>query len=281
MDVADAMTPREEIVTAELPGTRDAALASLKERQFSSIPVVKQTEDGEDYRGVVRREDLMNHPDEDQLAVLMREVPTVTADTSVVDAGTTMRETGTRQIPVVDEQLTGIMTVTDVVHAIARENVSVDSTAVDMRTDTINTVYKNAPLTVGERALSYADVPYAICLDDDGAMTGILTEVDIIDVARVVEGEDDTGGSVASQDNEWTWEGIKSIGNRYVPTRNVEIPTEPIAMFMSKDIKTVRKQQSIVEVGQMMITNDIEQLPLIEGNSLIGVVRDVNFLEAL
>jgi Predicted transcriptional regulator containing CBS domains len=112
-------------------------------------------------------------------------------------------------------------------------------------------------------------------------MTGILTEVDIIDVARVVEGEDNTGGSVASQDNEWTWEGIKSIGNRYVPTRNVEIPTEPIAMFMSKDIKTVRKQQSIVEVGQMMITNDIEQLPLIEGNNLIGVVRDVNFLEAL
>jgi predicted transcriptional regulator len=43
----------------------------------------------------------------------------------------------------------------------------------------------------------------------------------------------------------------------------------------------VRKQQSIVEVGQMMITNDIEQLPLIEGNNLIGVVRDVNFLEAL
>ncbi len=45
----------------------------------------------------------------------------------------------------------------------------------------------------------------------------MLTEVDIIAVARVVEGEDDTGDSVANQDDDWAWEGIKAVGGRYIP----------------------------------------------------------------
>jgi len=83
MNVADAMTPREELVTAELPGTRDDVLEYLQERGFSSVPVVKQTDDGEAYRGLVSRQELIERPDEDQLAVLMREVPTVSADATV------------------------------------------------------------------------------------------------------------------------------------------------------------------------------------------------------
>ena len=31
----------------------------------------------------------------------------------------------------------------------------------------------------------------------------------------------------------------------------------------------------------MMISNDIEQIPLVSGDELVGVVRDINLLEAL
>ena len=63
MDVADAMTPREEVVTVSLPGTRDEALSYLQERVFSSIPVIKQTDTGEEYRGLLSREDLIEQPE--------------------------------------------------------------------------------------------------------------------------------------------------------------------------------------------------------------------------
>ena len=53
MNVTDVMTPRSEVVTVEVPGTRDDALAYLQERGFSSLPVVKRTDDGEQYRGIV------------------------------------------------------------------------------------------------------------------------------------------------------------------------------------------------------------------------------------
>ena len=59
MNVADAMTPREDVVTVELPGTRDDVLEYLQERGFSSVPVVKNSADGEEYRGLVSREELI------------------------------------------------------------------------------------------------------------------------------------------------------------------------------------------------------------------------------
>ncbi|ELZ30871.1 cbs domain-containing protein [Halogeometricum pallidum JCM 14848] len=281
MNVADAMTPREDVVTVELPGTRDDVLEYLQERGFSSVPVVKPTDDGEAFRGIVTREDLIEHPDEDQLAVLMHEVPTTSVGASVEEVARLMVEEDTRRVPVVDGELEGIITVTDVIRAIAREEVGLDVAAADVASRDVNTTYESTPLTVAEREIFYANVPYAVALDDDGTMSGILTEVDIIDVARVVEGEEETGESVATQDNDWMWEGIKAVGSRYIPTRNVEIPAEPVSKFMSTEMVTVSKRTSAVEAAQAMITEDIEQIPLVSGDQLVGIVRDVDLLEAL
>jgi CBS domain-containing protein len=281
MNVSDAMTPRAEVVTVELPGTRDDILKYLQERGFSSVPVVKQTDEGEEYRGLVSREDLIEKPDEDQLALLLREVPTTAPDATIEAVSELMVSAGTRRVPVVDDGLVGIITVTDVVHAIASGDADGDAAVGDLAAMDINTTYVETPLTVAEREIHYANVPYAVVLDGDGRMCGILTEVDIIEVARVVEGEDDTGDSIANQDNDWMWEGIKAVGNRYIPTRNVEIPAEAVETFMTTDLVTVSRTRTAKEAAQMMISNDIEQIPLVSGDKLVGMVRDINLLEAL
>ena len=185
MNVADAMTPRSEVVTVEVPGIRDDVLEYLQERAFSSVPVIKQTDEGEQFRGLVSRDALIDQPDEDQLALLVEEVPTTTADTSLEE------------------------------------------------------------------------------------------------VARVVEGEDDTGDSIANQDDDWAWEGIKAVSGRYMPTRNVEIPVEAVREFMTDDVVTVSKRRTAREAAQLMMEHDIEQIPLVSGDELVGIVRDVDLLEGL
>jgi IMP dehydrogenase len=281
MNVADAMTLRSEVVTVEIPGTRDDVLEYLQERAFSSVPVIKETDEGEQFRGLISRDALIEQPDEDQLALLVEEVPTITADATIEDAAELMRVEGQRRVPVVDGRLEGITTITDIVHAIANGDADGDSEVGGLARRDINCLYVGSPLTVAERELSHAEVPYGVVLGDDGEMTGMLTEVDIIEVARVVEGEDDTGESIANEDDDWAWEGIKAVGGRYMPTRNVEIPAEPVREFMTADVITVSKRRTAKEAAQLMIERDIEQIPLVSGDELVGIVRDVDLLEGL
>ena len=281
MNVADAMTPRSEVVTVEVPGIRDDVLEYLQERAFSSVPVIKQTDEGEQFRGLVSRDALIDQPDEDQLALLVEEVPTITADATIQAAAELMLADGERRVQVVDGRLEGIVTITDAVHAIANGDVDGKTEVGGLARSDINCLYVETPLTVAERELSHAEVPYGVVLDDEGEMTGMVTEVDIIEVARVVEGEDDTGDSIANQDDDWAWEGIKAVSGRYMPTRNVEIPVEAVREFMTDDVVTVSKRRTAREVAQLMMEHDIEQIPLVSGDELVGVVRDVDLLEGL
>jgi CBS domain-containing protein len=282
MNVADAMTPRSELVVVEIPGSRNDVLEYIQEHGFSSVPVVKDVDGDEVYRGLVTRDDLIEQPDEDQLALLMREVPTAGADDDIVDAAQTMVAEGSRRLPVVDgDELVGILTVTDVVRAIARGEVDGETAVGELATREVNATHAETPLPVAEREIALSGVPYAVVLDDEAAIAGMLTEVDILEVARVVEGEASTGDSIAEQDSEWSWEGIKATGARYLPTRNVEIPAEAVRHFMTADLITVNATRTAKEVAQELISNDIEQVPLVSGTDLDGIVRDVDLLEGL
>ncbi|QLD89699.1 CBS domain-containing protein [Natronomonas salina] len=282
MNVADAMTPRSDVVTVELPGTRDECLEYLQDRGFSSVPVVKQTAGGEQFRGLVTRESLIEQPDEDQLALLVREVPTTESATSLTELADLVFETDERRVPVVDDgELVGIVTVTDVVRAIAEGEEDGDTEVGELATLEVNTVYQGTPLPVAERELYHSNVPYAVVLGEDGGLAGMLTEVDVIEVARVVQGEDDPGDALANEDDEWMWEGIKAVGSRSIPTLNVEIPAEPVTEFMTADLITVTRQKTAREAAQLMLSNDVEQIPLVAGGELVGIVRDVDLLEAL
>ena len=282
MNVEDVMTSREDVVTVEVPGTRDDALEYLQNRKFSSVPAVKQTADGEVFRGIVSRSSLIKRPDEDQLALLAEDVPSTTATTPIADIAQLMIREGERRIPVLDgNRLEGIVTVTDIVYAIAHGELDDEVLVGSIRGEEINCVYRETPLTVAERELAFARVPYAVVLDDEGEMDGMLTEVDIVDVARVVEGEEETGDSIANQDDEWAWEGIKAVGNRYMPTRNVEIPNGPVSAFMTADVISVSTKRPVTEAAQLMIEHDIEQIPIVSGGALTGIVQDMHLLEAL
>ncbi|MFT4881937.1 MAG: CBS domain-containing protein [Salinirussus sp.] len=281
MNVADVMTARADTVTVEVPGTRGDVLEYLQDGSFSSVPVLKDGADGEEYRGLVTRDALIDRPDEDQLALLAEEVTTTTAETAIEEVARRMVETGDRRAPVVDGGLEGIVTVTDVVRAIANGDLPGDTTVDAVAGREVNSVYAGTPLPVAERELSFARVPYAIALDEEGELTGMLTEVDVLEVARVVEGEADTGESIANQDDEWAWEGIKAVGNRYMPTRNVELPAEPVAEFMTPELVTVGKRRTVRDAAQLLLEHDIEQIPVVTGDELHGVVRDIELLEAL
>lgn len=281
MNVTAVMTPRDDLVTATVPGSREDVLNVLQQREFSSVPVVKETEDGEVFRGIVSRERLIEEPNEEQLALLLEAVESIDPKATLEELAQHMTRTGARRVPVVDGGLSGIVTITDVVRAIAGNELDVTAEVGEYATRTVHSAYRDTPLQAARRSLTYADEPYAVVLDDEGSMAGIFTEIDLVSVAEVVQIEEETGDGMAGQDSEWAWEGIKAMGNRITTTLNVEFPDETVESIMTDDVVTVSNTTSVTEAAQHLIRHDIQQVPLFTGGQLAGIVKDMDLLGAL
>ena len=50
---------------------------------------------------------------------------------------------------------------------------------------------------------------------------------------------------------------------------------------MTEDLVTVPKRRTAREAAQLMLSNDIEQIPLLSGDDLVGIVRDIDLLKSL
>ena len=109
-------TMSKNVVSVSVPGNRDKVLDLMRKEKKAVLPVVKG--DTDILVGVITRSDLINNPDEEQLAMLMsRDLVTVKPGDDVVDAARKMVDNNVRRVPVVDDEgaLVGIITSFDIV----------------------------------------------------------------------------------------------------------------------------------------------------------------------
>jgi len=274
MKITELMTP--DVVTAELPGTREDIIEILREGKISSIPVTK---DGQ-YRGLVSREELLRDGGEDQLAMLMREVPTVSTDSTVEDCARLMLDEDERRVPVVEDGgVVGIVTLTDIVEHIAGLGDETDiGELIDGR---VLTVWNDTPVRVTVETLTLADETAACVLDDACEMVGIVTETDCVRVSDVDTSSEELGEAVANQDDEWMWEGIKATSTQLVPVSKVTFPDAPVSDYMAEDIVTVVRSTDASDAAEAMTENEVQHLPVKRGDDLVGMLRDTDLLRAV
>ena len=107
----DFMT--KDVVTVEIPSSRDDVLRILKRTGISGVPVVK----GEEKKllGIVTRKDILRKPEETQIALLMTSEPlTIEPETDIAEAARIMTEMRIRRLPVIDKgNLVGILSASD------------------------------------------------------------------------------------------------------------------------------------------------------------------------
>ncbi|MFW5929563.1 MAG: CBS domain-containing protein [Halobacteriota archaeon] len=272
--VGDLMAP--DVVTAELPGAREDVIEVLRGGDISSIPVTK---DGV-YRGLVSREELLSDPDEEQLAMLMREVPTVEATDSVRDCAAVMLEHEERRLPVVsDTEVQGIITLTDVVRYIA--DAEIDEDVGEYLEDGVHTVWQETPVNVVVETITLAGDTAACVLDDDCEMVGIITETDCVRLAEIDTSAEEVGEGVAGQDDDWMWEGIQATSTNLVPVSKVTFPDEAVKEYMAADVHTVVSSTDVSDAARRMTDEEVHHLPVQRGDALVAMLRDIDLLKAL
>jgi len=276
MQVKDVMT--KEVKVVEIPGTRAEAIDLLRKLEASAAPVVKQGTN--ELVGLVTLRKLFEHPDEEQLAMLVdRDIPTVTPEDSLEDAARVFVASHVKRLVVLKEgKIVGIITVKDIVNrAIIAMNI--EKPASDYMRPRVIAVWDGTPIKAALEIMAFSGFRALPVIDENGSFLGVIDDSDIIEVSEVKTESKMSQMTGRSEGDSWTWDSEDRI---YITKRQLKIPDKKVKELMAKELVTITRRTPVSRCAEIMKQNKIEQAPVTTADGgLVGIVRDVDLLQAL
>ena len=259
-------TMSKNVVSVSVPGNREKVLDLMRKENKAVLPVVK--EDTDILVGLVTRSDLINNPDEEQIAMLMsRDLITVKPGDDVVDAARVMMENNVRRVPVVndDGELVGIITSFDLV--------SKALTKIE-----INDAVENYMITTVE-TMNQFGLKSVLALDDQAKLSGILTETDFIAEIEIISERSEHSSTVGTEGDKWSWDSTSVL---YIEKNSLKFTDKVVADVAVGNVEVANSKTKVSDCAKKMKTLNIEQIPVIgvEGD-LVGLVRASDLIKAL
>ncbi|WP_400207090.1 CBS domain-containing protein [Candidatus Methanomassiliicoccus intestinalis] len=267
-------------ITSQIPGSRVDVIKLMVTHNLTGIPIVKK--DGGELVGMITRNDIFTKPDEDQLAIIMKKNPeTLSPEDSVDYAAAKILETNTTHIPIVeDKQLVGILTPTDLLHEVEKRDGSYN--VEDVAISPCVPIFQDSPLRVALATFRASNVNALPALDENGRLSGILTDRDIFNKSLINGSSTITAMGIASDEDEWSWEGLKGVMKMWFEISKVELPSVPVRDIMISRPTTVFSKTAVVEAARIMRRNDFGQLPVVDSKDvLVGMLYDTDIISVL
>lgn len=127
----------------------------------------------------------------------------------------------------------------------------------DLMTDQVFSVTESDDLETASELMDSIQVRHLPVIDEEGMLVGILSQTDLIREGRF-------------RAEELTLEGERQL-----------LRTTRVGAVMTKDATTVGADEDIVEAGQTMLENKISCLPVVEGDRLMGILTESDFVRFL
>ena len=272
-------TMSKNVVSVSVPGNREKVLDLMRKENKAVLPVVK--EDTNKLVGVITRSDLINNPDEEQIAMLMsRNLVTVSPDDDVTDAARIMIDNNVRRVPVIndDEELVGIITSFDLVSK-ALTKVNVDDAVENYMITTVPTTWVNAPLNVAFETMNQFGLKSVLALDDDAKLAGILTETDFISEIEIISERSEHSSTVGTEGDKWSWDSTSVL---YIEKNSLKFTDKVVSDVAVGNVEVANSKTKVSDCAKKMKSLNIEQIPVIgvEGD-LVGLVRASDLIKAL
>ena len=276
MRVEKVMTTEIDFVT--VPGSREDVLVKIKESGHMGFPVVKRGT--KKLVGFISRSDIMRHPGEDQLGLIMTRDPlAVRRSTPVAKAAEKMLTYEYLRLPVVDgDELVGLITVTDIVEKVIM-NLPSETSIEPLIKRRITAVWDKTPINIALEVMKLAKKESVPVLDDNGNLTGVVGTDEFIRELEVVSTRKKSTMTSGGEGDKWTWD---AGGILYITKRTLKLPDKKVKDIMIKDVMTAIEQNSVVDVAKKMAEKDLDQMPVIDASGeIIGVIRKLDLLKAI
>ena len=269
----------KKVVSVSVPGSREKVLDLMRKENKAVLPVVK--EEDNKLVGVVTRSDLINNPDEEQIAMLMsRNLIIASPDEDVKDVAKKMIENDVRRVPVVndDGELVGIITSFDLVSQ-ALTKIDIDDAVENYMITNVPTTWEKTPLNVAFESMKQFGLKSILALDDDSQLSGILTETDFIAESEIISERSEHSSTVGTEGDKWSWDSTSVL---YIEKNHLKFTDKVVSDVAVGNVEVANSKTKVSDCAKKMKTLYIEQIPVIgvEGD-LVGLVRASDLIKAL
>ncbi|MDN7023315.1 CBS domain-containing protein [Methanoculleus sp. FWC-SCC1] len=267
-----------DVVCVEIPGNRDDVLRILKRTGISGVPVLKDRQ----LVGIITRKDLLRKADESQLGLLMTPNPVVIRpDAPLSEAAQLMVRHNIRRLPVIDNgEMIGIISVADLIGAIAQ--LRIGDSIKEAYVSKTYALWEDTPLTLVGRILEVSGYDAIPILTEDGTLTGIISERDLIRHSRIEDAVEVSDFSNGTDDDEWTWESIRDMHTISYGISRIQLLPIPVKNAMVKNVLAVPLNAEVSECALKMKRARVDQLPVVNGNKrLVAMLFDRDLIRIL
>jgi CBS domain-containing protein len=267
-----------DVVCVEIPGNRDDVLRILKRTGISGVPVLKEGE----LVGIITRKDLLRKAEEIQLGLLMTPDPVVIRpDAPISEAAQLLVRHSIRRLPVIEDgALVGILSVADLINAIAQMRITIPIK--DNFVSKTYALWEETPLTLVGRIMEISGYDAIPILMEDGTLSGIISERDLIRYSRIEDGIEVSDFSNGTDDDEWTWESIRDLHTISYSISRIQLLPIPVKKAMVRNVLAVPLNAEVSECALKMRRARVDQLPVISGNRrLVGMLFDRELIKVL
>jgi CBS domain-containing protein len=280
MNVADIMSSPVYIINADEPVSHARNL--MLRYRISTLLVLNEGK----MVGIVTKSDISNRLaqaeplwrrrpiDQIPIKLLMTEsVITIYPEASISQAAALMLENGVHDIPVVKNDIIGIVTRTDIVRCIAERSEEIDTKISTLMNEDVVSVHRHHTINHVIDEMNKNEIERVIVKDDEGKPVGVISRRGL-----ALNLLTDNEGKLSTKSIKMTRKSSPAGQKTYRYVKEVPLTAEDI---MISPIISIDVNNKISEAAKKLIEEEVTALPVSDGENIIGILSRTDIMKAV
>ena len=280
MNVADIMSSPVYVINIDEPVSHARKL--MLRHRISTLLVLNEGK----MAGIVTKSDISNRLaqaeplwrrrpiDQIPIKLLMTEsIITIYPEASISQAVALMLENGVHDIPVVKNDIVGIVTRTDIVRYVAEHSEEIDTKIPKLMTDDVVSVHRHHTINHVIDEMNKNEIERVVVKDDSGKPVGMISRRSL-----ALNLLTDNEGKLSTKSIKMTRKSSPGGQKTYRYVKEVPLTAEDI---MVSPIISIDINEKISDAAKQLIEEEVTALPVSDGEEIVGIISRTDIMKSV